>query len=39
MPHHNCPGDDCGRCEARIAAIEYEREVAHDDYPQFYDGT
>lgn len=37
---HNCPGDDCLRCEQRIAAIEYERAIAEgDDVDDYYDGT
>ncbi len=40
MPvRHNCPGDDCGYCERRIEAAEYQRDYAADDYPEHYDGT
>lgn len=31
------PRDDCGRCERRIADIEYEREAGYD-VDDYYDG-
>lgn len=37
MKRHECPGDDCGHCEQRIAAIEYGE--ADFDVPEYYDGT
>jgi hypothetical protein len=36
---HNCAGDTCRYCERRIAEIEYERQVADIDVPEYYDGT
>lgn len=37
MSRHICHGDDCGRCERRIADIEYEREAGYD-VDDYYDG-
>lgn len=31
MTHRNCPGDDCPRCESRIADIEDARSGADFD--------
>ncbi|AXQ53080.1 hypothetical protein SEA_RANDO14_60 [Mycobacterium phage Rando14] len=35
---HDCDGDDCGVCDARITEREYHRDIPVD-VPDFYDGT